>query len=410
MSDSAVPQWVDWSDMAPAQATQAVGASPALALQSTSPARGPASVPGGNGPAPHPIRTLGHSPSRGVSEESLKPAGLSKKRPAGLSLTVLAIEPDAEPKPLTPVATPKGQRLFEFWQQKSKQQTASAATPIPASATDSASQVSLTHLSAASSSNPQQSQVSLPSDLTSADVRKQLPGDSTSPSTMQLGGQQPGDSSSPSTAGHMQAPAHAPPADDPAQLMPGEARVSSVPTQTESGPVQLPSEPGFVQSRAQPGSVQSQADPGSAQVQAQPGPVQSQAQLGFVQSGPDTDVKQPQTQQGPVQTGTASAALVAQLEAASQLVHHQSLQQAQLLEGLERALSELSEHCMLIQNPQASMLDAQQDHGNQGKMHFESLFVFALGMPLDHSTSLTVVILATQPVICAMYITRCLVQ
>ena len=58
--------------------------------------------------------------------------------------------------------------------------------------------------------------------------------------------------------------------------------------------------------------------------------------------------------------GATPAALVAELEAASRLVHHQSLQQAQLLEGLEHALSELSEHRLLIQNPPAAGGTSQQ--------------------------------------------------
>ena len=63
---------------------------------------------------------------------------------------------------------------------------------------------------------------------------------------------------------------------------------------------------------------------------------------------------------GSVQFGVASAALVAEMETASRLVHTQSLQQAQLLEGLERALSQLSEHRLLIQNPQPDAAVSQQ--------------------------------------------------
>ena len=56
-----------------------------------------------------------------------------------------------------------------------------------------------------------------------------------------------------------------------------------------------------------------------------------------------------------LQPGSAeSTTLVAELEATSRLVHQQSLQQAELLSGLERALSQLSEHRLLVQNPQAT--------------------------------------------------------
>ena len=52
-----------------------------------------------------------------------------------------------------------------------------------------------------------------------------------------------------------------------------------------------------------------------------------------------------------VQSSSQSAALVAELEATSRLVHKQSLQQAELLNGLEQALAQLSEHRLLVQNP-----------------------------------------------------------
>ena len=61
-----------------------------------------------------------------------------------------------------------------------------------------------------------------------------------------------------------------------------------------------------------------------------------------------------------MQPGSLPAGLVAELETASRLVHQQSLQQTQLLEGLEHALAELSEHRLLIQNRQAAPSMAQQ--------------------------------------------------
>ena len=75
-----------------------------------------------------------------------------------------------------------------------------------------------------------------------------------------------------------------------------------------------------------------------------------------------------------MQAGTASAALVAELETASRLVHKQSLQQAELLEGLELALSQLSEHRLLVHKPQAAAAAAafsnEEDRKqSQGMLH-----------------------------------------
>lgn len=60
------------------------------------------------------------------------------------------------------------------------------------------------------------------------------------------------------------------------------------------------------------------------------------------------------TDAGQQQLSAAPAALLAELESASRLVHTQSAQQAELLAGLEHALAQLSEHRLLIQHPQAA--------------------------------------------------------
>ena len=52
---------------------------------------------------------------------------------------------------------------------------------------------------------------------------------------------------------------------------------------------------------------------------------------------------------------SARAELAAELAATSQLVQQQSLRQAELLEGLEHALSQISQHRLLIQNPAAQL-------------------------------------------------------
>ena len=49
------------------------------------------------------------------------------------------------------------------------------------------------------------------------------------------------------------------------------------------------------------------------------------------------------------------AEVTAELAATSRLVQQQSARQAELLEGLEHALSQISQHCLLIQNPTAQV-------------------------------------------------------
>jgi len=50
-----------------------------------------------------------------------------------------------------------------------------------------------------------------------------------------------------------------------------------------------------------------------------------------------------------------------ELETASRLVHKQSVQQAELLEGIEHALSQLSEQCLLIQDPRAAAVMSHKE-------------------------------------------------
>ena len=69
----------------------------------------------------------------------------------------------------------------------------------------------------------------------------------------------------------------------------------------------------------------------------------------------------------PLQPRASTAELAAELAATSQLVHQQSLQQAELLQGLEHALSELSQHRLLIQNPTAQP-EASQETAPEGIM------------------------------------------
>ena len=69
------------------------------------------------------------------------------------------------------------------------------------------------------------------------------------------------------------------------------------------------------------------------------------------------------------QLHTASAVFLAELETASKLVHKQSVQQAELLRGIEHALSQLSEQRLLIQDPQAAaVMSHKEDVSQNGRL------------------------------------------
>lgn len=99
---------------------------------------------------------------------------------------------------------------------------------------------------------------------------------------------------------------------------------------------------------------------------------QLQAQMRSDNESPADTLEQPQVHQQPLQPSTSTAKLAAELAATSHLVHQQSLQQAELLQGLEHALSELSQHRLLIQNP-IPQPEASQEVAPEGKMLAPSL-------------------------------------
>ena len=273
--DNALPQWVDWSALKPEEE---------------------------------------HSPATSVS-----------RRPAPLDMSLIDTHNDPPPvnNPATPAATPKGQQLFDFWQQKS-----AAAT-----------------LFADDSLGPA---------LLSVHVRRGL---SKTDST-----------SDPWSDQQESAPAE--PVLDWASL--GADGQDTRQTQTPGSH----SAPGM-RSRALT-AESSQAGPDSSAEHRH----QSSAVVGAVQPA-DTEaasMRPTDTQVGCVQPDTASAALIAELETASQLVHKQSLQQAELLEGLERALSQLSEHRLLIMNPEANQRSEDPLQGEQAlhgyRLKMSSLLVY----------------------------------
>ncbi len=195
--------------------------------------------------------------------------------PLSLSLVhTPSMNPQLNLSLLTPVATPKGQRLFDFWHQKSDQPASAAARPAAAAA--------------AAPANAPEGQLS---PVTNASQHTE----------------------------------------DAQQLTPSASQQAE--SYTGASPQLVGASEDAHQVVSQPAAVRLE--------QSHQRPLAEAASM----QNPDASSAQP---------GTASAGLVTELATASRLVHQQSVQQAKLLEGLERALSELSEHRLLIQNPQAA--------------------------------------------------------
>ena len=221
------------------------------------------------------------------------------KRPLALASNPLllslvhtpSMNPQLDLRAMTPVATPKGQRLFDFWHQKTDQPT----VPAQPEATPGPSNAQLAPVSASQQAGSSPGSLEQPDKVPAAQHAQQQ-----------------------QQAQHTQQAQHA----------------------------QHTPQVSHVQPAQQPQHVQL-AEPMHSSLQV------AEAGGGGGGGGQPAEV-------GSVQPGTASAALVAEMESASRLVHTQSLQQAQLLEGLERALSQLSEHRLLIQNPQPDAAVSQQ--------------------------------------------------
>lgn len=225
------------------------------------------------------------------------------------------MNPQPDAKLTTPVATPKGQRLFDFWHQKVDQQAPDTAPPQPVSQSGAhvaSGADAVQHSSSAQ--RPVDSGVSHHQDAKSArDLADKLAMLST-PSQQAKHAQQALRSSRPV------------PMDNPLVQMP-------VPAQAPTAQLTATAAAWLLEGPSQSVAVAT-----------------TQHQLPSAGPGPEPSV----------QSDSTPAGLVAELETASRLVHQQSLQQAQLLDGLEHALAELSEQRLLIQNRQAAHSMDQQ--------------------------------------------------
>ena len=268
--------------------------------------------------------------------EAALPKALAPSPPSQ-SFKHMPSKAELDAKPAPPVNTPKGQRLFDFWHHMVDHQTPASTNPLPTTPSRAVASEANSELQSSS--------------MHSADFP---------------------------SLGHARSVLHASHASDDLS-MPSSARLtqhiqSAGPTsgQQLQLEMQAASLPLGSAETATPQQALTQTDP------AQPLRTELHSGLGHVQ--PSTAAAG-QQHQDPADAGwceehgATSAALVAELEAASRLVHHQSLQQAQLLEGLERALSELSEHRLLIQNPQAAV-------GTSGQGGSDGTFPFHIGLLL----------------------------
>ncbi len=256
--------------------------------------------------------------------EAALPKALTPSPPSQ-SLMHMPSGAELDAKPAPPVATPKGQRLFDFWHQKVDHQTSASTNPLSIShslavASEAKAELQSSSMHSADFPSLGQTRSVLHASHASDDLNM--------PSSAQLA--QHIQSAGPASGQRLQLEMQA------ASLNLGSAEPA--PHQqalTQSGP-------------------------------AQPLCTELHSDLGHVQPSTAAAATAGQQHQAPTdegwceERGATPAALVAELEAASRLVHHQSLQQAQLLEGLEHALSELSEHRLLIQNPQAAVGTSQQ--------------------------------------------------
>ena len=91
-------------------------------------------------------------------------------------------------------------------------------------------------------------------------------------------------------------------------------------------------------------------------------PAQLQSDVSFA-DGAAADLSLQQVAEGLQAQGAppTHTEIAAELEATSRLVQQQSARQAELLEGLQHALSQISQHCLLIQNPTAQLEASVED-------------------------------------------------
>ena len=269
--------------------------------------------------------------------EAALPKALTPSPPSQL-LTHMPSGAELDTEPAPPVATPKGQRLFDFWHQRLDHQTSASTNLLPTShSLAQASELQSSSVQSAGSPSLGQARSVLHPSHASDDQYM--------PSSAQLA--QHIQSAGPTSGQRLQLEMQA------ASLPLGSAEPAphqQALTQSE------PAQPLCIELHSDLGHVQPSTAAAAAAVRQHPAP----ADEGWCE-----------------EHGATPAALVAELEAASRLVHHQSLQQAQLLEGLEHALSELSEHRLLIQNPQAAVGTSQQA-GSDGTSRFHTALLLGL--------------------------------
>ena len=306
VEEDLMPTWVEWpssgmeEERAGDNQTQAGDLGASLPLLTT---------------PPHARRA--HQESPAALPRAKRPLSLA---PDPLSLSLVhtpSMNPTLDLRPHTPLPTPKGQRLFDFRHHK----VAPAPAPAPPADLPPCLQpATTTELVAKTDSCAIQSD---------GQAAASQPPVSVVSSSQNMSLQAP-IGSSPSS-GHiaLQAPIS----------MSSPTQVSISPTrQTAPSP----------SSAAQPPSNQTSA---SQAVTAPPTAPNQQPAPPQLRSAPDSP-----HHASPPEASKLSAAqseLLTELTTASQLVQQQSARQAELLEGLEQALSQISQHCLLVQNPAA---------------------------------------------------------
>lgn len=348
VEEYAMPVWVDWpsTDAEVEQAADHQTAAddlgaPARLMMAPPHARGghqetPASLPR----VKHPLRVA----------------------PNPLSLSLVhtpPLSPTLDPRPQNPLPTPKGQRLFDFWREK--------ADSSPVSAADqprSSEQVRCpTELLGEQATARQASASHAPIDtgLSSQHAAVQTP-IGTSPSSQHIALQALTSMSSPNQGVPLQAPIGTSPSSQHAALQAPPSPSQDVALQ---GPFNITSsskDPTLsigLTRQADPSPLAVHQPPFNTASASHPMPALSAPLLGPKQSAAALNSLWPASPNAAsMLANAAQRELLAELTATSHLVQQQSARQAELLEGLQHALSHISQHRLLLQNPSAAAQDA----------------------------------------------------
>ena len=299
--DAPMPRWVDWPQVTPRGGPQATSQQ----VEEEAPQSDPE-------PAVPILMAPPHLRRQQQDAQKAASALPRAKRPLTFAPDVLSLSlvhtpsmnPQLDLNPMAPLATPKGQRLFDFWHQKSEQKASAATeTQTPGPAAAQAPATASEAYSSPNAGNPEQAVPSTPEQAESA--------------------------ASGAAAALL----------DPA----GTTELTHQPAFSRIAP-QLP--PHQSQQHDLPAAAASSMHGATAAAAGVPSPNAD----GYVA----------------VQPGTVSAAVVAELQSATRLVHQQSLQQEALLEGIEHALSQLSKQRLLVQNPQAAVVMSNKEGVSSG--------------------------------------------